>query len=118
MGYLAKWLSSRDSRRLGEIWDAVQELKEEMKLMKISLDNLIAAVTDETTVVKSAVVLIDGLEQKVNDLSATLADQPAVQAKVDELATAISASKAELAAAVAANTPDEPPPVGGLPPTP
>jgi len=74
-------------------------LKKEIKLMQ-QFDDLSAAVATETTVIDSAIVLINGLIAEV----ATLKDAPtpeAVQAVLDK----VVASRDALAAAVEANTP-------------
>lgn len=65
----------------------------------MTLDELKSKVTDLTTVVDSAEALLADLHQRLLDAIA-LGDM----AKVQEIADAIDANKADLAAAVAANT--------------
>lgn len=77
----------------------------EVKAMAIKLDALIAQVAEVTTVTGSAVTLITGIADELATLKASLADQPAVQAKIDELVEQLDNGADTLAAAVAANTP-------------
>ncbi len=63
-----------------------------------------AQVTAETTVEQSAITLIQGLVQKVNDAIANAADAAAAVTAVQAVTAAVKASSDPLAAAVAANT--------------
>ena len=63
-----------------------------------------AAVEQDTSVTNSAVILIQSLAAKIQELINQGADPAALQALVDEL----NANNATLAAAVAANTPVDP----------
>lgn len=70
------------------------------------LTELNDAVTEESSVIDSAIVLIDGIAAQLQDALNNGADPAAIQAVVDS----INGKKDELAAAVAANTPAEPTP--------
>lgn len=73
-----------------------------------SLDRLRAAVTAETTVGQSVIVLLNDISQKLKDAIAS-----GNQEELDALAAELETNKAALATAVASNTPaaNEPPPV-------
>lgn len=75
--------------------------------MSVSLDRLTTEVSENTSVIESAIVLIEGLAQALRDAAA---DPAAVNALADRL----DAQSNALASAVAANTPTppEPPPAG------
>lgn len=81
--------------------DAVSILEEKMAG---ELDALTAKVEENTSVDQSAIVLLNGLKQKLDEAIAS-GDPTKLQA----LSDALGASNAALAAAVAANTPAEPP---------
>jgi hypothetical protein len=69
--------------------------------MSVQLDTLAAEVTEMTTVVDSAVALLNGLSAQI----VALKDDPA---RLLALAADLDAKANELAAAVAANTPAAP----------
>ena len=68
-----------------------------------AIDDLKAAVEAETSVVQSAVTLLNGLAQQIKD-----AVQTGNAAAVEEAANQILANTAALSAAVSANTPAAP----------
>lgn len=72
--------------------------------MNKELEQLRSEVETNTTVDQSAIVLLNSLSQKISELKE---DPAKLQAFVDSLRN----SSAELAAAVAANTPADPTPV-------
>lgn len=73
--------------------------------MSGELDNLTSEVQQSTTVMASAATLIEGLAKTIRDNI----DNPV---KLKALADELDASTNALSAAVAANTPAEPPPPG------
>lgn len=77
-------------------------IMKELHKMAKTLDDVQADVNDERTVVDSAIALLNGLSDQ---LKATQGDPAKVQAIID----AIDAQKADLAAAITANTPAAPP---------
>ena len=70
--------------------------------MAIDLSELVTEVEETKGTAASAVVLINGLSDKVDELIAGSND-PVVQAQLTELKTALAASRGELANAVATN---------------
>lgn len=83
---------------LNRIWKEVKKMSEE-------LDTLTVEVTEMATVVDSAILLIQGLAARLEDI----ADDPAA---ILALANELDSKAGELAAAVAANPiPPEPEPV-------
>lgn len=82
-------------------------LTEQVKRMSQSLDNLTAAVAQNTSVEGSAVTAIQGLAAQIK---AAAGDDPA---KVQALADQISASSQALADAITANTPAAAPATSG-----
>ena len=79
--------------------------------MAIDFTELTAAVEENTTVDQSALTLIEGLADKIDELAAQVAQEPAVQAALNEAAAALRGSSGTLKDAVIANTPPvvEPP---------
>lgn len=75
-----------------------------MSAINDAVDKVESEVTELTTVVDSAVALINGLSQQIRDTAGSAA-------KANALADALDAKANELAAAVAANTPTPEPPV-------
>lgn len=77
------------------------------QIIMSKLEDLEAAVAAETTVVNSAVTLLNGVTQRIVDAvaAARAGDDNALTA----LATEVASETAALAAAVAANTPGQPP---------
>lgn len=73
--------------------------------MSVQMDSLAAQVKANSSVVDSAIVLIRGLAQRIQDLINAGANPAALQAFVDELKSKDDA----LAAEVVANTPAAPP---------
>ena len=83
---------------LAEVFAAIELLTKEIKRMSTQLDTLTAQVTANTTVIGSALTLIQGLRDQ---LAAAGTDPVKLQALADSL----KASDDSLAAAVAQNTP-------------
>lgn len=68
-----------------------------------TIDDVVTNVTNENTVIDSAVTLIQGLEAQITALK--VGTDPVTQAKIDALVTSIKAKTDALAAAVATGTP-------------
>lgn len=99
IGEIAMFTQS-DRRKL----DRILFLLEGVQTMAVDLTSLKQAVTDMTTVEKSAVTLISGLTAQITALAAETEDEQ-TQADLQALADQLEADKAELAAAMTANTP-------------
>lgn len=95
-------LTIQDGRTINRILDAIAQL--ENKTMA-ALDALEAAVARETTVINSAIILLQQLSAAI---TAAGTDPVALKAITDNLNTNTDA----LAAAVLANTPADPVPAG------
>jgi hypothetical protein len=80
-----------------------QDLKEMEKRIMAVLDDLTAEVEETKTGIDSAIVLLNGLSQLIKDAGN---DPVKLKALTDQL----DAKNKELAEAVVANTPSEPPP--------
>ena len=79
--------------------------KEGEKIMA-KLDDLVAEVAEETSVIASAGTLLDGLTAQVRALRDDLADAGVDTAKVDAVLASLQANKAALQEAVVRNTPE------------
>jgi chromosome segregation ATPase len=97
---LGRWSKKVDTR-LDRIESILSDLSERIVHMSVQLDTLAAEVTEMTTVVDSAVALLNGLSAQI----VALKDDPA---RLLALAADLDAKANELAAAVAANTPAAP----------
>ena len=97
MGYLR-----RVENKLDRILQLLRDVRNREVHMSVEMDALKAKVAANTTVVGSAIVLIDGLAQQIRDLK----DDPAA---LLALATELEATNATLAGKVAENTPAAPP---------
>src|ERR1700730_6653838 len=88
-----------------------------MEKMMATLDQVLAAVTDESTQLDSLSTLIAGLKQQVADALAGTTLPAAVQAKVDAVFAQAETNKGKIATAISANTPaaNIPPPAAGPP---
>ena len=85
---------------LARIETLIQSILNKEIQMSAELDVLTAQVHSNTTVITSAITLINGLAQRIQDLIDAGANPAAFQALADEL----KAKDDELAAAVTANT--------------
>src|SRR5262249_17398140 len=112
-----KWLCSMATKRekldaillnQGLILAKLQTLQETINTMPATLDQAISDVTAQTTVVGSAVTLLQSLSQQLKD--AIAANQNGDPTKLAALDTALTANTKALADAVAANTPAAPGP--------
>jgi hypothetical protein len=83
-------------------------LRKEMTMSQ-ELDDLTAKVAEVATVEGSAVALITGIAAQLTELEAELAASGVDTAKLAQLTADLKAATDPLAAAVAANTPAEPP---------
>ena len=72
--------------------------------MSAELDNLEKEVSENATVIASAVTLIQGLGTELKAVKDELAAQGVTSAKLNELAASLDSNEQALAAAVAANT--------------
>ncbi len=88
---------------LGDVLKLLQEIRKDVKKMSAELDRLTTEVSETSTVVDSAVALIQGLAEQIRQLAT---DPAALNALADSLDTKTN----ELAAAVAANTSTPPGP--------
>jgi hypothetical protein len=97
---LRRWLLSPvlDAIYGGHV--SLYQLRQELQRMTAELDALKAAVTNNTTVIGSAITLINGLKKKLDDAIAS-GDPAALTA----LSAELGAQDQALADAVAANTP-------------
>ncbi len=91
---------------------SLQTLTEKVNKMATTLDELVVDVATESTLIDSLITLTTGIKAQ---LDAALAGvlTPAQQAKVDAIFAAVEQKKADIAAAILANTPTPP-----APPTP
>ena len=76
-----------------------------LEKIMVTLDEILADVTQETTDIASISTLIKGLKQQLADALAGTTLPPAVQAKVDAIFAGVETNKAAIADALAANTP-------------
>jgi uncharacterized coiled-coil protein SlyX len=90
--------------RVQVLTDLVKKL--EGKLMA-KIDDVIAAVAEETTVIASVGVLLDRLTAEIADLKEDAADGRVEAEKVDALYESVKANSDILRAAVVKNTPEE-----------
>ena len=81
-----------------------QLIRQEGATIMATLDQVLATVTEETTIIESIGALIQGLKDQIANAGLTAADQ----AKVDQIFATAEANKAALATAVVANTPAAP----------
>ncbi len=89
-------------RTLNRIERRIWALQQRIDEMAHTLDELMLAVSAETTVVDSVVVLVKELRDQI----AAIPDMtPEMQAKVDSLFDAVTADASKLAGVVTVNTP-------------
>lgn len=91
-----------DSKKLDEILQILQEIKNKEVIMSTELDALTVQVEQTMNVEQSAITLIQGIAQQLAEIKE---DPAKVQALSDQLKT----SADSLAAAITANTPAAPP---------
>ena len=107
LAHLITKFEQHDTAMKGFIADVGSKLnnieRKEVSIMA-TLDQVLADVQAESTLIGSISQLISGLQQQLNDILAGNLP-PAVQAKVDAVFTQAEANKQALADAVAANTP-------------
>lgn len=75
-----------------------------------NLDALVTEVSETTTVQASAVTLLNGLSAVITDIKAQLAAQGIDNQTLNDLSANLDSSTNDLAAAISANTPQEPQP--------
>ncbi len=95
---------------LDKLLHTFQAILQEMRLMSAELDRLTTEVSENTTVIESAIALIEGLAQQIRDN----ATDPA---SLTALADSLDSESNKLGAAVAANTPQPQPPAPTPEPT-
>lgn len=83
---------------------ALNQLKTQGAKNMATIDEIVQAVHDETSVVAGINTLLAALQQKITDLAAG-AISPEVQAKIDSAFAEITANNTALATAITANTP-------------
>lgn len=93
---------------LAEIRNLLTEINERTKKMSAELDDLTAAVAENTTIDQSAITLIEGLAASIAALAANATDLAQLKAAITAKAADLRASSAALSTAVAANTPAAP----------
>jgi len=99
-----KWLMSH---LLPATKHDIKRLERKLNEMANTLDDVLADVQSEKTVVDGISTLISGLKQQVADaLSGVLTAEQ--QAKVDAIFAGVEANKAALSANLVANTPSQP----------
>jgi len=92
-------LDAATAARIEQIFGLVTAINQRTLKMAATLDDLVAAVAAENTVIDSAITLLNGVSAQL--AAAIAANDPAkIQAVLDN----VNAEKAKLAAAVAANT--------------
>ena len=79
----------------------------ELEAMNEALDNLRREVSESKDATASAITLIEGITDQLNDLVANATDVEALKAEIEALSIELSDSTDSLAGAVA-NTPDVP----------
>jgi hypothetical protein len=94
-------------KRKAAIPDPIKSLRQShkkilklVKELRMTVDDLVAAVAAEDTVIDSAIAFINGLEQQLADALSGATLPPAVQTKVDALFADINAKKDALATAI------------------
>src|SRR5690349_12926923 len=97
------WLELRERNR----WDYQQVILKQLETIMKTLDEVLQAVNEESTVDDSIIVLLTGIKAQLDSVLAGNLT-PDQQAKVDAIFAAADANKAKVAAAIAANTPAAP----------
>ena len=82
-----------------------QDLTQMEQRLMAKLDDIVADVTAETTLIEGVSTLVTGLKQQLADALTGENLSPEAQAKVDQIFATAEANKAKLAAALADNTP-------------
>lgn len=98
--------SPADAEKLAEISAKLDQLLKQERQIKMTLDETLSKVREETTVEQSLVTLTGDIKKRLDDLLAGNLT-PDQQAKVDEIFNEVEANRA--AAAIVANTPPPPP---------
>jgi hypothetical protein len=99
---------------LSTIQQGIEEIKIKMSVLDDKIATLTQDVTDENTIIDSAITLISGIPKLISDAVAVAIAAGATPAQLQgltDLATSIEAKKTSLAAAISANVPPNPPPV-------
>jgi SMC interacting uncharacterized protein involved in chromosome segregation len=99
--------AEREARDSGEglsraLREQLNLIRTEMQKMSAELDRLTREVAENGTVIQSAIVLLEGLAERIRELAT---DPAALTALADEL----DAKEQQLAAAITANTPEPTP---------
>lgn len=99
------WFTWRTNRDLMRKLDLIySEIIQTRRHLMAKIDDLILAVTDEGTVIASAITLLETLHTDLVSALASPNSDAAVQAVIDT----IQKHKADMAAAITANTPADP----------
>lgn len=92
-------------RRLGYVLSNQNVIFMNQETIMATLDDILSDVTAESTQIAGISTLIAGLKQQLADALAGTTLPPATQAKVDAIFAAAEKNKADIATALAANTP-------------
>lgn len=84
-----------------------QDLKEMEKRMADKLDDIIADIEEQKTLIAGLSSLITGLKQQLADALAGVTLPPAVVAKIDKIWADTEENRAKMAEALTANTPQQ-----------
>lgn len=101
----AEWRKSHEA-------SLVKDLHETIKLMADQLDDIIADIEEQKTLIAGVSTLVTGLKQQLKDALAGVNLPPAVAAKIAKIWSDTEANRQALADALVAGTPSpEPPPL-------
>ena len=105
---------------LGVVTSAITHLSKRIEDIMHTLEDTLAAVTDEGTKEDSLIALVEGIQKQLADALAGTALPPAVQAKIDAVFQGVTDNATKVQAAIDKNTPPVPVPapvlVPGTPP--
>jgi hypothetical protein len=105
-GSLDRPVTIKDLLLIAEvILAAIEQAKD--KIMQ-NIDDLVAAVNDESTEIDSLTTLLNGVEQQLKDALAGITVPAPVAAKIQQVFDKVRANTQKLADAIVANTPSDP----------
>jgi hypothetical protein len=105
----------RMSFLLDHLVDRIESLHKKGKTMALNFDKLIEEVRRNAEVDASTAVVLRGIRDELRALKASIPDESAAQAKIDELAEALDVSSDALVGAVLEGTVIDPAPVDDVP---
>ena len=106
------------SAGLEVICAALFQLSEKLDNIMHTLEETLAAVTDEGTKEDSLIALVEGIQKQLADALAGTALPPAVQAKIDAVFQGVTDNATKVQAAIDKNTPPATPPAPAPAPAP